>query len=588
MKTRKLLSIILIGTLTLPLSVFGLDKTESVFSTHNTDGTLENITVTNHIRVKTKEELLDQSDLDSIKNLNGNETFIQNEKNITWKAKGKDIYYQGTIAKEMPLDIGIKYYLDDKEINIKDLIGKKGNVKIQLNFTNKEKNTVNINGKNETIYTPFVVMAGTILDSKNNSNINIKNGKVVETGTKNIVAGIASPGLFESLNMDNKMDKIEISYTTSHFTLNNIYIIATPKVIEESDIKGFEKIELLAENINRLQSNMDAIENGSLKLKNGIEELDNGVGSLKNGMDQLHNGVNKINESMPNENDNIKNEQTLNYLKNQNTTTINKISEANKQLLIQKEEVENKITEVKAKKEYVNSKIEQVKSNLTKATQVYNDYNVKLEQVNSGIVEINSKISLCDEETKKILENKLNELTTQKQNLEIVVPLLKNQMDAVNGTLEALDGTLNSLEGTLSLLEQTKTSLDINIESNNNLSKLVYGNNQVVDSSINTIGSMRKLTSAMNELSVASNKIKIGTSDIKNGTEKLSAGSNELTEGISKFNKEGINKLSIYSGKINYYKNKLEALIDLSRNYKGFSSDNASETIFISKIKSAK
>lgn len=588
MKTKKILSIILIGTLTLPLSVFGLDKTESVFSTHNTDGTLENITVTNHIRVKTKEELLDQSDLDNIKNLNGNETFIQNEKNITWKAKGKDIYYQGTIAKEMPLDIGIKYYLDDKEINIKDLIGKKGNVKIQLNFTNKEKNTVNINGKNETIYTPFVVMAGTILDSKNNSNINIKNGKVVETGTKNIVAGIASPGLFESLNMDNKMDKIEISYTTSHFTLNNIYIIATPKVIEESDIKGFEKIELLAENINRLQSNMDAIENGSLKLKNGIEELDNGVGSLKNGMDQLHNGVNKINESMPNENDNIKNEQTLNYLKNQNTTTINKISEANKQLLIQKEEVENKITEVKAKKEYVNSKIEQVKSNLTKATQVYNDYNVKLEQVNSGIVEINSKISLCDEETKKILENKLNELTTQKQNLEIVVPLLKNQMDAVNGTLEALDGTLNSLEGTLSLLEQTKTSLDINIESNNNLSKLVYGNNQVVDSSINTIGSMRKLTSAMNELSVASNKIKIGTSDIKNGTEKLSAGSNELTEGISKFNKEGINKLSIYSGKINYYKNKLEALIDLSRNYKGFSSDNASETIFISKIKSAK
>jgi len=588
MKTKKILSTVLIGTLTLPLSVFGLDKTESVFSTHNTDGTLENITVTNHIRVKTKEELLDQSDLDSIKNLNGNETFIQNEKNITWKAKGEDIYYQGTINKTMPLDIGIKYFLDDKEINIKDLIGKKGNVKIQINFTNKEKNTVNINGKNETIYTPFVVMAGTILDSKNNSNINIKNGKVVETGTKNIVAGIASPGLFESLNMDNKMDKIEINYTTSHFTLNNIYIIATPKVIEESDIKGFDKIELLTENINRLQSNMDAIENGSLKLKNGIEELDNGVGSLKNGMDQLHNGVNKINESMPNENDNIKNEQTLNYLKNQNTTTINKISEANKQLLIQKEEVENKINEVKTKKEYVNSKIEQVKSNLNKATQAYNDYNVKLEQVNSGIVEINSKISLCEEETKKLLENKLNELTTQKQNLEIVVPLLKNQMDAVNGTLEALEGTLNSLEGTLSLLEQTKTSLDINIESNNNLSKLVYGNNQVVDSSINTIGSMRKLTSAMNELSVASNKIKIGTSDIKNGTEKLSAGSNELTEGISKFNKEGINKLSIYSGKINYYKNKLEALIDLSRNYKGFSSDNASETIFISKIKSAK
>lgn len=588
MKIKKIFSAMLVSSLILPMSTLALTKTESVFTTLNTDGTLDKLTVTNHIKVKTKEELLDQSDLDNIKNVNGNETFSKDDNNIIWKSDGKDIYYQGTTNKEMPLDINIKYFLNDKELEAKNMIGKKGNVKIEINFTNKEKNIVNINGKNETVYTPFVVMAGTIIDSKNNSDIKVQNGKVVETGTKNIVAALSTPGLFESLNINNDMNKIVINYTTSSFSLNNIYIVATPKIIEEKDLKGFDEIDSMLSNINKLQTSMNEIENGSIKLQSGVNELDSGVGSLKNGTELLLNGVNKISESLPNEKTNTTNEATLNSLKNTNNLTVEKLTSANESLTIQKQEVEEKIKEAQAKKEYVASQLESLNINLEKSITAYNDYSSKLEQVNIGIENINSQLSLCDEETKNVLENKLIELNSQKQSLETVVPLLKNQMDAVTATKEALNATLTSIDGTLVLLNQTLSSLNTSIEANTNLISLISGNNKVVDSSLNTINSMRKLSSAMSELSNASSKINEGVSSLKTGTEKLNSGSLELQNGISKFNKEGINKLSNYGRSIKYYKSKVEALIDLSKIYKGFSSNNSSETIFINKVKSAK
>ena len=55
------------------------------------------------------------------------------------------------------------YYLDGKEIKPDDLAGKSGKLKIKVDYTNNTKTTVDINGKKETMYTPFVLMTGMIL-----------------------------------------------------------------------------------------------------------------------------------------------------------------------------------------------------------------------------------------------------------------------------------------------------------------------------------------------------------------------------------------------------------------------------------------
>mgnify|MGYP002970376012 CR=1 FL=1 len=54
-----------------------------------------------------------------------------------------------------------------------ELKGKSGNVKIKINYTNNEKHIVSINGKQVTMYTPFIIVAGTKIDNAKNKNIQI-------------------------------------------------------------------------------------------------------------------------------------------------------------------------------------------------------------------------------------------------------------------------------------------------------------------------------------------------------------------------------------------------------------------------------
>ena len=121
---------------------------------------------------------------------------------LIWKADQKDIYYQGESQKELPVECQIKYELDGKEAKPEEIVGKTGHVKITIQYTNKEEHKVNINGMEQKMYTPFVAVAGTVLQNDTNKNIEISNGKVINDGSKTLVMGMALPGLQESLKVD--------------------------------------------------------------------------------------------------------------------------------------------------------------------------------------------------------------------------------------------------------------------------------------------------------------------------------------------------------------------------------------------------
>ena len=72
-------------------------------------------------------------------------------------------------------------------------------MKITITYKNNETHNVNINGTTEKMYTPFIVITGTTLDTKTNKNIKLTQGKVVEKGEKTILLGVAFPGLKRKL-----------------------------------------------------------------------------------------------------------------------------------------------------------------------------------------------------------------------------------------------------------------------------------------------------------------------------------------------------------------------------------------------------
>ena len=154
-----------------------VSKDETVFITADPSGNKKEITVSNWLKnAGSQASLKDQSDLSEIENVKGDETFTADDSQLTWKTDGEDIYYTGNSQKDAPVSVSFTYYLDGKKMSPEQLKGKSGKLKIRIDYQNNSKQKVKINGKDETIYSPFLMMTGMILPNENFGNVVIDNG----------------------------------------------------------------------------------------------------------------------------------------------------------------------------------------------------------------------------------------------------------------------------------------------------------------------------------------------------------------------------------------------------------------------------
>ena len=180
-----------------------VSKEETVYVNADASGNPQQITVSNWLKNAGSESSVeDQSDLTNIKNVKGDETFSENGDSLTWNTDGSDIYYQGQSNKDLPVSVKFTYFLDGQEMQPQDLVGKSGHLQIKIQYTNNEKKSAKVDGKNETIYSPFVMLTAMILPDDTFSNVTIDNGKVISDGSRNIVVGVGMPGLKDSLKLD--------------------------------------------------------------------------------------------------------------------------------------------------------------------------------------------------------------------------------------------------------------------------------------------------------------------------------------------------------------------------------------------------
>ena len=112
----------------------GVSKEETVYVNATAEGEVKDITVSDWLKNSgaADGDVFDVSDLEGIKNVKGDETFSQNGDKLTWNTDDKDIYYQGTTEKELPVSVKLTYYLDGKKISPSELKGKSGHLKLSL------------------------------------------------------------------------------------------------------------------------------------------------------------------------------------------------------------------------------------------------------------------------------------------------------------------------------------------------------------------------------------------------------------------------------------------------------------------------
>lgn len=391
-------------------------KNETVYVNLASDGQVTSKIVTDWLHTdKAQTYIDDKSDLSDIKNVKSNVEPVKNKDgSYRWNMESTDLYYRGTTKKDLPVNFNITYYLDGKQTTAEKIAGKKGQVKMVITVNNESKKTVKIDGKDATIYTPFIVAGGMIIPEDKFSNVSVENGKTIGDGTKEIALMVGAPGLKESLNLSDDMLK-----QLGDFNFSNTYTIT-------ADTEKFEITNMIFAVLP-----LSAIEAG---IENN---LPNTVSDVKNTLNEVQAVLDKFNSMNATEliNKLFSNTDNLTELAS-SVSDVTKLYNDNKALL---EVLEKYMT----------------KENIAAIDKLIKDTdNTDLEQVAKLL-------------NNPILQKFFKELPTLSKDMEAVMPIINGL--STDMQKPEVQKALNNLPQTIETLKKLKTTLDKNQDLFNTL-----------------------------------------------------------------------------------------------------------------------
>ena len=554
-------------------------KDETVYVLANADGSVKKIIVSDWIKNNGGKTVSDKTELSDIKNVKGDESYVMDTDNMReWNADGKDIYYQGTISKALPVDLKVSYELDGKPVSAESLAGKSGKVTIRFDYTNNQYKNVSIDGKNTKIYVPFVMLTGLLLDNDIFTNVEISNGKIINDGDRIIAVGFALPGMQENLNLSRDKvdipDFVEITADVNNFALSNTLTVAANSIISDLDVSKLDSADDLQASLTELSSAMSKLLDGSSELYGGLSELLLKSNELISGVDKLANGASALSDGAAalsaGLSELVSNNDTLNAGAKQVFDTL--LSAVSQKLK------DNGITVDTLTVENYKTVIGGLLENPTDSQ--------KAELINIADAALNAKLSAIGVPqnyygaVKVLLATKLSSGETQESAMAEIAAMFQNISDQQNA--EAIDEaavTAKSEKGKqiinafcLNLanqtLEPTVKEAVAQLDSYNEFYKgvLAYtaGAKQAYDGST-------ELKNGAKELSDGANALKSGSSQLVGGVQQLTDGSKRLADGLKEFNEKGISKLTSLAGDdLGSLVTRIKATVEVSRDYKSF------------------
>ena len=554
-------------------------KDETVYVLANADGSVKKIIVSDWIKNNGGKTVSDKTELSDIKNVKGDESYVMDTDNMReWNADGKDIYYQGTISKALPVDLKVSYELDGKPVSAESLAGKSGKVTIRFDYTNNQYKNVSIDGKNTKIYVPFVMLTGLLLDNDIFTNVEISNGKIINDGDRIIAVGFALPGMQENLNLSRDKvdipDFVEITADVNNFALSNTLTVAANSIISDLDVSKLDSADDLQASLTELSSAMSKLLDGSSELYGGLSELLLKSNELISGVDKLANGASALSDGAAalsaGLSELVSNNDTLNAGAKQVFDTL--LSTVSQKLK------DNGITVDTLTVENYKTVIGGLLENPTDSQ--------KAELINIADAALNAKLSAIGVPqnyygaVKVLLATKLSSGETQESAMAEIAAMLQNINDPQNAaaigaaaeTAESVNGKqiinafcLNLANQTL---EPTVKAAVAQLDSYNEFYKgvLAYtaGAKQAYDGST-------ELKNGAKELSDGAHALKSGSSQLVGGVQQLTDGSKRLADGLKEFNEKGISKLTSLAGDdLGSLVTRIKATVEVSRDYKSF------------------
>lgn len=456
---KQMLSVSLVTALMLSqtASIYAVDnrkitKEETIYVSMDEHGKKDKATGSIHIfGEKTLGELKDRSNLSEIQVISNVEEFTQKGEEITWIQDDKHLYYQGNYQGELPVSYQIKYYLEDKEIEPKDILGKDGKLKIEVDSLNHHRETVSVKGQNKNLYVPYVVAGLIPLDKNNFSSITVDHGKLVSDGNRDYVLYLAMPGMKENFDLDFS-EKMTITTNAQDFKMDSMYFFALPlnddlELDLDLDIDDLEELkEKIETGFNELQDGTKKLYDGQKAMHDGVKALEEGAGKAKSGSMVLADGSEKLGNGI-----HAANEGASELAKGSA-----KLSKANKELYQTFDAKSKEYAQLdKTVLNAINQKLEKPLSEVKEASTALTNGSAELaegsKQLHQHLESLNQSVSKMQEPLNLMIKQ-LDQLPSKEKTEEIV-----NAIVTMEAQMNNIDQVLSPL---VAYLEQSKITED--------------------------------------------------------------------------------------------------------------------------------
>ena len=612
------------------------EKDETVYVIAGSDGSPEKIIVSEWLKNTEKaSKLEDSSELKNIKNVKDNAKYVIDKDNMkVWTAEGKDVYYQGEIDKKLPVDISVSYTLDGKNVSAKELAGKSGRVTIKYSYKNNEARTVNVDGQSLTMYVPFSVVTGLVLDDKAFSNVEVTNGRVINDGKRNIVMGFALPGMKENLgdaaNSLNLPETFEVTADVKNFSVETSISVVSSELFANvssdklSSLDGIKsKLDEFANSANKLADGSSQlydglgtllekageIKTGILKLYRGAVSLNDGAKQFSEGTGELYKGTTELNEGL--QALSSKSEQ-LNNGAAQIFDSL--IAQANTELSARglgavsmtKDNYSSVLTSIIKNMDEGNVRaIATQKARQTVETQVHqNEAQIAAvvtekikEQVLQNVLNA-SGISMTVEAYKNALASgtipasvaqQIDNAVAAQMSSEQVQSTIQAKVSAeINNQIEQAMNSPAVVQGIEEAVAKAKTGASSLTALKGQLDKynqFYQGLRQYTEGVDKAAKGSKKINYGVGQLAEKSKELQAGAATLEAGIKALMAGGDKLvggvsqlndgaktlSEGMNRFNKEGVQKIvELFNGRFGELSARLKAMSDMAKSYDNF------------------
>lgn len=590
-------------------------KKETVRVKCDAQGTVTKITVEDFLKLNNdKDSIIDYSLLHDIKNVEGDEQWTQNEDGtVIWENHGENIVYQGESDEPLPINVKITYYLNDQEIDPKDLAGQSGKLKIRFEYENTTQQKISIDGQIYDVHVPFVCTSALMLSQDHFQNIKVSQGKLMENNENTIVLAMAMPGIKDDLQLDryemtkdiDLNDYVEVSCDVEDFELDFTATIVS--TIDLNEISALDQISNMTNGMKTLAQSSSKLLLAATKISQGMASLTQSFNQYFQSVRTLHQGIQTMNSSL-----HVITQQkqpldeTLTTVQTQITTLKNILKQINQtsdeqdiintidSLLEDSQDLSEMMSLIHSDLDQLETLIEDVhhyKDDIeTYQTQLKN----QLQNISLQDIEKNATYQAKQKMQNIIIQSDLSQEDKDKLLKEVdqiqitrITDQLTTQLQSIKNTIDDIPSLtipdfhsfdLTTLKTTISHMEAQKEFLLQYLYHHNtkDLETIISQLSLALDDASSMLQSVETLSQAVDQLETASDTLSQGSqtlvtyqTPLQEALSSLNAGMYTFTEGYRVFDSQGIHPLA--STDLDNLLARFKAIQKAEKNYNNYS-----------------